>query len=133
MLDSAYFLFAPFPNLNFTILFNSSPPTVFVTFVGTEDVIVPTIILLFDCSAKAPPLIGVFKILFLRRSGTAPPTKSLLFPVEENPFILFPEVVGTYRELGIIYIFYVKIFMGLLGNHQSLSSKRFRDRSFADD
>jgi hypothetical protein len=78
------FRFAPFPNLNFAILFNSSPPTVFETkFVGTEDVIVPTIIFAFDGSFKAPPLIGVFKILFLRRSGTAPPTKSLLFPVEE--------------------------------------------------
>ena len=88
------------PNLNLAMLFNNSPPSIFETiFVGTEDVIVPTIILLFDCSFKAPPLIGVFKMLFLRSNGTAPPTKSF-FPVE-NPFILLPEVIGTYLDEGI--------------------------------
>jgi hypothetical protein len=102
MLDSASFRFTPFPNLNFAMLFNNSPPTVLeTTFVGTDDVTVPTIIFALDGSFKAPPFIGVFKILFFRSNGTAPPTKSLLFPVEEKPFILLPEVIGTYRDEGI--------------------------------
>ena len=96
------FRFAPFPNLNFAMLFSSSPPTAFeTTFVGTEDVIVHTIILLFDGSFNAPPLIGVFNILFFKSIGTAPPTKSLLFPVLDKPFIRLPEVIGTYFEDGI--------------------------------
>ena len=98
------FRFTPFPNRNLAMLFNSSPPTVFeTTFVGTDDVIAPTIMFDLPDSFNAPPLIGVFKILFLSSNGTAPPTKSLL-PVL-NPFILFPEVIGTYRELGISNIY----------------------------
>ena len=104
--------FTPFPNLNLAILFSSSPPTAFeTTFVGTEAVIVPTIILAFEGSFKAPPLIGVFRILFLRSNGTAPPTKSLLFPVEENPFIRLPEVIGTYFEDGILFIYSMQRFL----------------------
>ena len=106
LIFSCSFLFTPLPNLNFAILFSNSPPTDFeTTFVGTEAVILPTIILAFDGSFNAPPLTGVFKILFLSSNGTAPPTKSLLFPVLDNPFIRLPEVIGTYRDEGILNIY----------------------------
>jgi hypothetical protein len=41
----------------------------------------------------------------LRSNGTAPPTKSLLFPVLDKPFIRLPEVIGTYLEDGILFIY----------------------------
>ena len=115
------FRFTPFPNLNFAILFSSSPPTAFeTTFVGTEAVIVPTIIFAFDGSFKAPPLIGVLRMLFFKSNGTAPPTRSLLFQLKKN--LSFDCLKSLERILmkAFKYIFYTNTFMALLVNHQWL-------------